>query len=481
MDGIEKERKKITFSIIINYVIGAILLLIGVAGINAASYISGLLFILAAIVTIKPTMGYVESRLNFSLSKAAKFFVVFCLVVVAFATVPTDNPATDNGNEGIAESSDSVSTQTTTINSRTYACEVTADNYECENWSSEKYPEIWIFGEKYVPLFSRDENIWDSHINKLAKPVLDSNTKLTLRTGETLDLGEGYALEAKTVDVDGQKVWFEFRHNGEYLTDYIVSIDDSSEGTWNVEFDDLQDEDNIIVFRIHVSEVFFGAADSIALIDGVWLIDYATAETLKVGDTFGNYTLKEISNGVDETNLGSLVFEYNDAQNNEETASSIITAPKPTTGAENKESIEETKTYTKSGVEYQDEEWLTACWRNAPIVADDLRGYADAASNTDYSSLATYSDLLYRDSQTALNESEMYSVSPDLQKAKDEYRLAMVQANWCAVYTGIAINYINDGNTDGAITSMNQAAEALKSCNEHTTTANRLLDEYKSK
>lgn len=74
----------------------------------------------------------------------------------------------------------------------------------------------------------------------------------------------------------------------------------------------------------------------------------------------------------------------------------------------------------------------------------------------------------------------MYSVSPELQGAKDEYRIAMVQANWCAVYTAIAINDINNGNTDDAITSMNQAAEALKSCNKHTMTANSLLDEYRS-
>ncbi len=40
--------------------------------------------------------------------------------------------------------------------------------------------------------------------------------------------------------------------------------------------------------------------------------------------------------------------------------------------------------------------------------------------------LATY--LSNKDSQKAINDSDLYSVSPDLQSAKDEYRLQMIQA-----------------------------------------------------
>jgi len=462
VDEVGEGRKKITLGTVVRYVFGVIFLLFGISEIIIANYLSGLFFILAAIVTIKPTMNYLEQKLNFSFSNAASFFVVFCLVIVAFAAVPNDTQTADKSDELIAESPDSGQTQTTTLNNKVYSSDVINTNYECVNWSSEQYPEIWLFGDRYVPLFSINDKIWEAHVNKLAKPVLDSREKYTIRTGEMLDLGEGYTLEAKQVDVDGQKVWFEFRYNGDYVDDEIISNSD----TWNIEFDDLQGEDGIVVFRIHVSQIFNGAVDSIAQVDGLWLIDYANAETLEVGDRFGNYIVKEIHNGVDDSNLGSLVFDHDNTQDSTDTAlSGVATYSEPTTGV---------------SAEYQDEEWLAACGRNAPIVADDLKGYAKAASNTDYSSLATYTDLLYQDSQTALDESDMYAVSPELQGVKDEYKIAMVQANWCAVHTAIAINDINNGNTDDAVTSMNQAADALKSCNEHTTTANRLLDEYNS-
>ena len=72
----------------------------------------------------------------------------------------------------------------------------------------------------------------------------------------------------------------------------------------------LQGINNVPVLKVHVNQVFQSANDSIAQIDGLWLIDYANATTLEVGDKFGEFTLAQIINGVDISNLGSLVFDY---------------------------------------------------------------------------------------------------------------------------------------------------------------------------
>ncbi|AKB28953.1 hypothetical protein MSSIT_2234 [Methanosarcina siciliae T4/M] len=61
---------------------------------------------------------------------------------------------------------------------------------------------IGFGAQKFIPLKP-------DRADKLAMLVLDSDDKYTLRTGEILDLGEGYILEAKQVDVDGEKVWLE--------------------------------------------------------------------------------------------------------------------------------------------------------------------------------------------------------------------------------------------------------------------------------
>ena len=146
-----------------------------------------------------------------------------------------------------------------------------------------KYPVIGFFAEEYIP-------INPDKADKLAKLIMDSDDKYTLRTGEQLDLGEeGYALEAKQVDVDGEKVWLEFTKDGEFVDDEIISVGTSnSSNTWEVELDDIQDEDDVIVLRVHVNQVFQGAVDSIAQIEGIWLIDYANAMKIESDDEFGD-------------------------------------------------------------------------------------------------------------------------------------------------------------------------------------------------
>ena len=146
----------------------------------------------------------------------------------------------------------------------------------------DKYNVIGFFAEQYIPLKP-------AKADKLAKLILDSNDKYTVRTGEKLDLGDGYAIEAKQVDVDGKKVWLEFTKDGEFVDDEIIEVgtSDAKSNTWNVELDDIQGEDDVVVLKLHVNQVFQGAVDSIAQIEGLWLIDYANAIKIESDDEFG--------------------------------------------------------------------------------------------------------------------------------------------------------------------------------------------------
>ncbi|MDR7666480.1 S-layer protein domain-containing protein [Methanosarcina sp. Z-7115] len=157
-------------------------------------------------------------------------------------------------------------------------------DYEYDNAAAgwDQYPVIGFFAEEYIPLKANSAD-------KLAKLILDSDDKYTIRTGETLDLGQGYTLEAKQVDVDGEKVWLQFNKDGEFVDDEIISVGtgNNSGGNWDVELDDIQDEDDVVVLKVHVNQVFQGAVDSIAQIEGLWLIDYANAMTIESDDEFG--------------------------------------------------------------------------------------------------------------------------------------------------------------------------------------------------
>ncbi len=180
-------------------------------------------------------------------------------------------------------------------------------NYQCQYWG--QYPVIDLFGERYVPLLENDYSVWQSHVDKLSKLVLDSKDMYTLKTGEKLDLGAGYSLEVKQVDIDGKKVWLEFDKDGQYVDDNILSVDNGSDKTWTCILNNILGVNNVPVLKVHVKQITQGEGDSIVQIDCLWLIDYANAMTLEIGNQFGNLTLTQIVKGVDASNLGSLIFE----------------------------------------------------------------------------------------------------------------------------------------------------------------------------
>jgi len=191
----------------------------------------------------------------------------------------------------------------------TDVCDIDGTDYKSESWSNEQYPVIDLFGEKEVPLFTTNGSIGNVHANKLAKLILDSNETYTLKDGEKLDLSNGYALESKQININNGEIWFEFSKDGKYITDQIVS--DSNEGnrTWTVTLDNVQGENNIVVMKVHIKNIFVGTETRVVWIDGIWLTDYTNATTLKVGDKIGEFTLEKIVSGVNTSNMGSLVFE----------------------------------------------------------------------------------------------------------------------------------------------------------------------------
>jgi S-layer protein (TIGR01567 family) len=211
----------------------------------------------------------------------------------------------------------SVASESTAISDSNCLVPVIATSCNFNYWGW--YLAITLFGEKYT-LIKYDD------ASKLAKLLLDSNLKYALKKGEKLDLF-GYAIEAKQIDVDGKKVWLEFTKDGQYVDDNIISINisdkdsDFGSNTWTCKLNNIQGENSTPVMKIHVGQAFHGAIDSIVLIDGLWLIDYSNAMTLNVGDKLGHFKLVKINNGVDESNLGSLIFEPDYTQDNVHTIS----------------------------------------------------------------------------------------------------------------------------------------------------------------
>ena len=152
-------------------------------------------------------------------------------------------------------------------NDLTYTTTLQYVDYEFDEWvANDQYPKMGFLAEEYVPVNDKPD--------VLSKLLLDNDDKYTLRVGQTLDLGEGYTLTPKQIDVEGDKVWLELSKDGEYLDDEVITVTDSDvdNSTWDYEEDDVGGEDDVVIMRAHVNEVFQGQVDSLAVIEGLWLI-----------------------------------------------------------------------------------------------------------------------------------------------------------------------------------------------------------------
>ncbi|SFM66158.1 S-layer protein domain-containing protein [Methanolobus profundi] len=159
------------------------------------------------------------------------------------------------------------------------------------------YPLIGLFADKYVPTA-------DDDAGELVKLLLDTDDKYTLRTGSALELVGGYELTAKQIDVEGDKVWMELSKDGEFVEDEVIDVTDG-EATWDYDVD-VGDQSDVIVFRVLITDVFQGQVDSLAVVEGLWLIDYENILEIESSDEFGELEVDSVSNTITMYNSGTI-------------------------------------------------------------------------------------------------------------------------------------------------------------------------------
>ena len=163
-------------------------------------------------------------------------------------------------------------------NGLVYTSTIQEIDYAYDDWTGQ-FPKMGFLAQDYVPVNGQPD--------VLSKLILDSDDKYTLRVGQSLDLGEGYTVTPKQIDVEGDKVWLELSKDGVYLDDQVITVTNSDveNSTWDYEEDDVAGEDDVVIMRAHVNEVFQGQTDSLAVIEGLWLISNEPME-VESDDTF---------------------------------------------------------------------------------------------------------------------------------------------------------------------------------------------------
>ena len=190
-----------------------------------------------------------------------------------------------------------------------YTTQIKDVNYEYtgDDWNGATYQVVGFFGDAYVPLRQ-------SSTDKLSRLFIDCDKEYTLNMEESLDLGNGYAIEFLQIDVNGNKVWMEFTKDSSYLADKVLDISQDGYATWEYDMN-IANEVDVPVFRIHLTEISEVNGFATIKIKGLWLIDHENVLEINSDDEFGILEVTDIgANYLTLANKNSMTLTRNSIQ-----------------------------------------------------------------------------------------------------------------------------------------------------------------------
>ena len=95
---------------------------------------------------------------------------------------------------------------------------------------------------------------------------------------------------------------------------------------------------------------------------------------------------------------------------------------------------------------YKNVQWGTNVQKHLTVLKTDFNNVSNAANNSDYAELATYTQYTINHTQKAIEENDQYKVSPKLQEAQNEWRMALQDYNSAGQFMLQGTNETKSGN-----------------------------------
>lgn len=189
-----------------------------------------------------------------------------------------------------------------------YRTDAEENDFKLEDWGS--YYTIAFLGEPYFAGYAKmTENSEIGHLyeasentnlmahEQLSKVLMNEGEEITINSGATLPLKEGYTLGIRGTDIEGNKVEVTlFNTYGERIDSAV--IDPSKIGATQTDKTyiyktDLGSAKEIVIIAVHFKNAFSDYEHSLATIDGVWQIS-ETPLNIEEGTEYGKMTLQKI-------------------------------------------------------------------------------------------------------------------------------------------------------------------------------------------
>ena len=212
---------------------------------------------------------------------------------------------------------DDVGTETLTVHlnsgSRTidsgglvYRTEPKELDFKYGDWG--KYQVIGFMADKYFAGYLKSELV-DTDLSllddgQLRQVLIDNDDSQTLSSGSSLPMEEGYELQIKQVDIDGEKVYLGLSKDGEEIDSKVVSPEGSIKSSTYEYKVDVSGED-VPIIMVHVDSVFASTENNLVTVDGVFQLS-DTYSSVESGDKYGKMKVEAFEeSGIDMENEDS--------------------------------------------------------------------------------------------------------------------------------------------------------------------------------
>ncbi|MGB9902324.1 S-layer protein domain-containing protein [Methanothrix sp.] len=180
--------------------------------------------------------------------------------------------------------------------------------FEFEGWG--KYDVIGFMADKYFAGYNNATLFTDefSIINngELRKVLIDSDEERTISSGSVLPLENGYELQIKEVDLDGNKVWLSLTKDGDEVDSKVVTPASGDLKASTYTYKVRISSEDVPIIAAHISNVFRGREADLATVDGIFQVS-DTPESVEEGDKHGKMEVDSLSDdGITMKNDGSI-------------------------------------------------------------------------------------------------------------------------------------------------------------------------------
>lgn len=127
---------------------------------------------------------------------------------------------------------------------------------------------------------------------------------------------------------------------------------------------------------------------------------------------------------------------------------------------------------------YQNLEWANYVSKNAMIFSNDTTQYSNAINNRDFYTASSYLEKYKQDITTELKNIDSFSISPELQSCKEEYKLALLNDYNAATFMKSGISQLTSGNIGTSSATINLGTDELRLANSHYDNVTNLVKVY---